>query len=713
MFISRVKLCNFGNVKNEELFFKEGITVFSGENGEGKSTVLRAIAMGLYNRFPLTLKDYVRWGQASFSMDIDFNHLGNDYEFTMSYDVGTTRNLRCVNTNEEWVNSSATEQLDSILDVKRAVASTISFEHEIDLITTQPSERREYLKGVYDLNFKRQLSIIENDISESQAKIEQLRGEIISLEAQEFELMVLDRLPFSEEKLQLYKESKSLISKELNLIEEKNKNLEQLKSSLEAKEFQLYKKRKQGDDELFSMDAMKSTKSSLDEQLENFPQDIDLSQIERNYSQLRSQSAGELEEKNKRIQFLNEEIEKKNRKRENIKSIEEEISKKESQESTLKHQMVTSKKNLELFEKGICPTCGQEIDKTDISKWVDELKDFEQNLKKTQEELEDLRSKKKQILELSKEVEELQREVYPHETTIKVLESKLDLLEEDKKKEITYERDKLNSKRQSLEKEIENLSSRIKDKLSSVVYIEDEVKSLEGEVDSLKRKVMESDLVSAETIKNKELELKEISNKINLYEETRISNQEKKSFNEKIEKSKKERDNQVKEKKKVLDDLEGDNSKFQLAKKIFSREFPAFVLSQLVRNLEKTVNEFLSRVYPQYEISIDESKNSLKITYGENKSDVKMASGFEKQIFSFAYKYALGKIQDYGILFLDEVDSAASVSNSRKFYETIGKMDACFKQLFVITHKEEIKELLSNDYQASIYQVSSGTYSLI
>lgn len=713
MFISRVKLCNFGNVKNEELFFKEGITVFSGENGEGKSTVLRAIAMGLYNRFPLTLKDYVRWGQASFSMDIDFNHLGNDYEFTMSYDGGTTRNLRCVNTNEEWVNSSATEQLDSILDVKRAVASTISFEHEIDLITTQPSERREYLKGVYDLNFKKQLSIIENDISESQTKIEQLRGEIVSLEAQEFELMVLDRLPFSEEKLELYRESKSLINKELNLIEEKNKNLEQLKSSLEAKEFQLYKKKKQGEDELSSMDAMKSTKSSLDEQLENFPQDIDLSQIERNYSQLRSQSEGELEEKNKRIQFLNEEIEKKNRKRENIKSIEEEISKKESQESTLKHQMVISKKNLELFEKGICPTCGQEIDKTDISKWVDELKDFEQNLKKTQEELEDLRSKKKQILELSKEVEELQHEVYSHETTIKVLESKLDSLEEDKKKEITYERDKLNSKRQSLEKEIENLSSRIKDKLSSVVYIEDEVKSLEGEVDSLKRKVMESDLVSAETVKEKELELKEISNKINLYEETRISNQEKKSFNEKIEKSKKERDNQVKEKKKILDDLEGDNSKFQLAKKIFSREFPAFVLSQLVRNLEKIVNEFLSRVYPQYEISIDESKNSLKITYGENKSDVKMASGFEKQIFSFAYKYALGKIQDYGILFLDEVDSAASVSNSRKFYETIGKMDACFKQLFVITHKEEIKELLSNDYQASIYQVSSGTYSLI
>jgi DNA repair exonuclease SbcCD ATPase subunit len=98
--------------------------------------------------------------------------------------------------------------------------------------------------------------------------------------------------------------------------------------------------------------------------------------------------------------------------------------------------------------------------------------------------------------------------------------------------------------------------------------------------------------------------------------------------------------------------------------------------------------------------------------YGENKSEVKSASGFEKQVFSFAYKFALGRIQNYGILFLDEVDSSASVENSQKFYETLGKMDSYFKQVFVITHKPEIKDILYNDYQATIYTVEKGEYEV-
>lgn len=713
MFIERIKLENFGNVESQELFFNEGITVFSGENGEGKSTVLRAVSMGLFNRFPLTLKDYIRWGQDSFTIEIDFSHLGNSYEFVMTYDGGTTRHLECVNTKDEWAGSSVVEHLDSILDLKRAVASTISFEHEIDLITTNPSERREYLKGVYDLNFRKQLNIIEGDIAESQTKIEQLRGEIISLEAQEFELVVLDRLPFSEEKYNTYQETKARNEKEITLYEEKMKNLQELKSSLENREYQLYRKNNQKKEEEESVRSLKDSKQKQKDELAGLPEDVDLKEIEESFDKSKLESESELKKTKERIDFLNNKIDELNKETVDLEKVEDEVSAELNKKTTLKHMVETSKKNLETFEKGICPVCEQEIDKSDLSRWEKELEDNEAGLEEVNQKLDILYARKQQLLDLSKESEEYQHELYSLTSTIKVHESKIESLEQEKEREISFAREKLASKKGSLEKEIESLKSRVKDKIASVVYIEDEIKELEGEVSTLKNKISESDAVSPEVVTEKKMELEDTLSKIKLYDETKVSNQEKKSFNERIEKNRKERDELVIEKQKNLDNLETDNTKFQLARKIFAREFPAFVLSQLVRNLEVSVNEFLSRVYPHYDISIEESRNSLKIMYGENKSDVKMASGFEKQIFSFAYKYALGKLQDYQILFLDEVDSAASVTNSRKFYETIGRMDSYFKQLFVITHKEEIKELLSNDYQASVYQVEKGTYSLI
>ena len=148
----------------------------------------------------------------------------------------------------------------------------------------------------------------------------------------------------------------------------------------------------------------------------------------------------------------------------------------------------------------------------------------------------------------------------------------------------------------------------------------------------------------------------------------------------------------------------------EFASKILSREFPSFVISRMISSLTFYVNEFLSKVYPNYDIEIVESKNSLRVLYGPNRSDVKLASGFEQQIFSFAWKYALGKIQNYGLLILDEVDSAASSENSEKFYSTLAKMDSCFKQIFIVTHKQEIKDLLANDFDASVYEVYKGEY---
>ncbi len=714
MFLKRIKLKNFGNVSQEELFFHDGITVFSGDNGEGKSTILRAISMGLFNRFPLTFKDYIKWGEEYFQIELDFDHSGKSYELSIKYDGSTSRNLLCTTTNEEWQNSPVLDKLDEIFDVKRAIASTISFEHEIDLITTQPSERREYLKGIYDLNFRKQLDIIEKDISNTQKEIDSLKGEIISLESQTFTLFQLERPPFTTEKCEEYKKQRLELEKRITLYEERISSLEDLKKDIESKKSQFQKKKSREEEEVKGIKTLQAEVGLKEKEESEAPNEFNPSIIVENFSEKNKKLENELEKlKTQEKELLEKKQSSEALYKESSEGVESALLEKQRDETILEQSLINSKRFLEKFKKGICPTCDQPISDSKISIWANKVIEEETSLNKIKEELEGLKKRKDQSQRVLSELNKIEQQVYEVGSTIKIVTSNMASLEQEKEREISYEKEKFFSMKESLKREKENLKSRLQDKFSSVQILQDELKELYDEIQVLEDRLAKVEPVPLDEFNRLKSSLQNISESIQEYERVIISNNEKREFNKRIEREKEERDISVLKKKKDLDKLENDSSKFQLAKKIFSREFPSFVLSQLVKSLEVIVNEFLSRVYPHYEISIEESKNALKISYGENKSDVKMSSGFEKQIFSFAYKYALGKLQNYEILFLDEVDSAASVSNSKKFYETIGKMESCFRQLFIITHKEEIKELLSNDYQASVYQVSQGSYELI
>ncbi len=712
MFLKRIKLVNFGNVSNQELIFSEGITVFSGENGEGKSTVLRAISLALYNRFPLTLKDYIQWGKSYFEIEIDFNHNAEEYNLYVKYDGGTQRILKDSN-DESWEASSVIEKLDEILDLKRAIASTISFEHEIDLITTSPAERREYLKGIYDLNFKKQIEIIETDITEATNKINQMEGEILSLESQKFEKLLLQRKPFSEEENEKKKLVKSNIEKEIHSYEQKILELKELKTSLVQKERKLDSWNSTKDSEDSKAKSILDEKNKKTQELKKIPEEFNEQEIIDRYQ--KQYFDKEFEE----IQSLKDLISKKEfsiKELENDLSLypyeEEKIDKLKKDISSIEYELKDKKNDKQLFEKGVCPTCGREIEPIEIADLDKKIENLEKRKDSLEEDLLVQTGNKKEYETISKNIEDFKRDKEKKLNELNQHKSKVESLELDKEKTIKYEREKFLSNRKNLKEKIESLEKSFDEKISYVNNIENEIEEVTKEIDSIKKKIKSYENVNEDELEVKRSKLKEVDKEINLYNEIIISNKEKSEINERLEKEEKERDAKLEEKEKEKDSLSNDLEKYKLAKKIFSREFPAYVLSNLVRTLEVTVNEFLSRVYPQYEISIKEDKNSLKITYGENQSDVRMASGFEKQIFSFSYKYALGKIQTYEILFLDEVDSAASVANSRKFYETIGKMESCFKQLFVITHKDEIKELLSNDYQATVFQVSNGTYEV-
>jgi DNA repair exonuclease SbcCD ATPase subunit len=84
-----------------------------------------------------------------------------------------------------------------------------------------------------------------------------------------------------------------------------------------------------------------------------------------------------------------------------------------------------------------------------------------------------------------------------------------------------------------------------------------------------------------------------------------------------------------------------------------------------------------------------------------------MSSGFEKALLSLAFKISLARMYSCNCLFLDEADGAADEENTQVLYESI--IDSgYFDQLFLITHKNNIKEFVVNNYQAQIFEVEKG-----
>lgn len=89
-----------------------------------------------------------------------------------------------------------------------------------------------------------------------------------------------------------------------------------------------------------------------------------------------------------------------------------------------------------------------------------------------------------------------------------------------------------------------------------------------------------------------------------------------------------------------------------------------------------------------------------------------MASGFERELLSAAWRVALAKAYSLDILMLDEIDSAASVQASEKMFREIAALEG-FEQLIVISHKPEVVDIVKSETdRVASYLVEDGTFTL-
>jgi len=146
---------------------------------------------------------------------------------------------------------------------------------------------------------------------------------------------------------------------------------------------------------------------------------------------------------------------------------------------------------------------------------------------------------------------------------------------------------------------------------------------------------------------------------------------------------------------------------------ILKKDFPNYVIQNTVSSIEKNTNDFLDKTYNgRYHIKIREDKAGIGILYGSKDKDIRISSGGEQDLFNLGLKHGFCRLTNIGVLMLDEVDKFMSASMSRHTFSIINEMVIDPKneinQVLVITHKDEIKEMLESDFNAKIFRVENN-----
>lgn len=716
MRIHRIRISDFAQIKSWEDTFPDGVILFhSAGNGQGKSTVFRALALLLFNLNPGNLKDYVTWGTENpYSIECDFEHKGSEYFTSLRYDPSSKSSKRKLvdKTDEvEWDNSAAVEHLDQIFNVSRAVPAVLSFEHDIDLINTRRSARRDYMKSVFDIDFKKSQERVEADRKETKSRIDYLQAEIDTLSAQIFETKPKKRLPFPSSELETRrKEVGALREKILGLqaeIQDIEKKIESVDEQ-KRKHQEVVSRRLQIEEKIRNHHKKKDKLKSEIQDLENF--DLEENDFIQSLKASIKSNQDALEEikKNRHDLIVQKEIEKEELEDLQKSFSEGDLENLKERRSLLRGEISRLRESLESLRDGVCPTCGTECSK-------DHVKSFEDDLSNAEAEFEDLdtldiphlQNTKERIQSLRELVLDKERKIEDGDLDITRTTQEIDVLE----KSLQESREK---KLQEIREDIDQKKEYLQEVLEYIDSFEADLKHTQQEEESLEvPNIEELDLQKKEktqSLSDLKQDLSTAEEEIGKFESIKTENALIDKHNAEVEQKKKQNQEQVQIKEKERTDLITFLQNLDRAKSILRSELPAFLLSSFIQKIERDSNDFLSRTYPKYKLYLEENKDGIDVLFGPDKADVKtQASGYEKQIFSMAYKYALGKNQDYKTLFLDEVDSASSDENSRLFCEALGNASReSYNQVFLISHRTSSIDLLTSDFDARVYCVDEG-----
>jgi len=695
MIFNSISLENFGIVKKFSKQFDKNILVLAGENGEGKSTILKSILLAVFDDYEGVLSDYVNWDSDYFQVIVNFTHRGVDYESIVKYEGSTDRTLSFA--NKVLKGEEAKKKLKEIVDADLLKAGMLAMEQEIAIVKTKPAERREYLKRIYDIEFKRQLSELEDDIKVSELELAKKTTLQAEVENRQYNVPDKPEFPFGKTDYDLIKANLEIERGKLHAAEENIRVHEQVKIEMSNLALQSGQLTVSICDLAEKIDMSKLDLKVLPERKEKSvnAETTALNAAENELKELGVAFAKKQDELTTEIKAIVLE-------RLPLFNIDE--------FNTVSQDLYTKKSKLAELESAtdVCPLCGQSISSPEhIEKRKEEIVEITNIINELTAKFELMSGQKSR----REQAEKSNLEKTNRKTS---LQHQLALLEEKYKADclriqlgIDHSKNKLadlDSKYLAETKQLELL----------IAANSDNEKNLRSQYDEVQKK-MEELAKKADAIKLPS-QINDIKNSIQKFESdirqyddtvSRIAEIERM---EKQVATQKENDRKQLEELKteiqVLNQLIGD---WKMGIKILKTEFPVYVISRVIKDIEKSMNDFLKRTYPKYQVEVQDKKNALHIVYGPKKKDVSSASGFERQIFSLSFMYAVSRAIGNRCLILDEADSASTEKNSGIFYRVLGdSIGQGIDQIILVSHKPTTRNILEFDYGAEVLTFEKG-----
>lgn len=689
--LESLHLEHFMRITKADLDLQSAITILEGDNGQGKSAIMEAIAVCLAERKRAdSVKEFVQKGfdHAKIVLKMKYNSVPIIFNVTLNVRGGTPLERDVEYEGKHYINSEVTDLIKE-LDFTFYSDIILSMQGQDDIATMTPVQRANLLQRLFQFDFAEKVKGINDKIDEANeaikldnSKIDYLNKELVAKKARR-DSVVLKEPPFDSstyyakqaEQDELFEELTNIkkIMNEVNELQDKRNTIVEKSNNLGYKIQELRQK--------------KETAQAAKTELETFDFDGKSSALTSEIENLRK----EIDSQNVSLQMFDESIKANQTKQtEVLQNI-----------ATCKYKDTEFAKKLALIEKGVCPECGQstcnmdhsviEYDKdTNLNQIIDleaeegnigfAIADDKRKKEEIRQKISSLISKKAtseaNLTSLRSTYNVLKSKVMPLEI-YEQLESDLTVAESDQ----AALQDAYNNVMNELEKR--------KDALIKQDEIERKYEAIKADIKMFDNVMMFNDAAQKqieqydEDIENSEMNIEEIKN--------------------------------------IVASLTKDIECYNEVKKVLDKELPNFLIVKTCSRLESEMNIFVQEVFPEFRIRLLQSKRGVEFFYtvdaNNTMEDVKtlinskMASGYERSVLGIAFKVALCRA--YGLTFaaLDEIDSAASDDNSMKTFSSLINSNV-FDQMIFITHKEPTKEMIrSLADDVTCYHVEGGVFT--
>ncbi len=689
--LESLTLEHFMCIDNAELDLTSMITILEGDNGQGKSAVMEAIAICLAERKRAdSVKEFVQKGyeHSKIVLKMKYNTAPIVFNVTLNVRGGTPLERDVEYENKHYINSEVTDLIKD-LDLSFYSDIILSMQGQDDIATMTPVQRANLLQKLFQFDFAEKVKSISDKIDEANeaikldnSKIEYLTKELTAKEARRNSVVLKEPPCSSEEYWKLQDAEDELFEK---LTEVKNAMSEVLKLQEEGHEYGgrasalEFKIRELNNKKAEAKKAKNEVENfGLEKKCQAFSDAIDLA--------------------TKKVGELTVQIEQLSSQETQMYQLAQAAS---NNHSTCIYKRGEFEKKKSLIASGVCPECGQSTCNMDHSSIEADAENNEEAIVFFKKTVDDCNAS---ISLIKTQITDLRNQVLQQNSSITLNNTQMDT--------IKMQYSNLQSKIMPLE-EYEKLESDITIAQADMEALTAKKKSIDEQLESKKDIWQQQNLI--ETAYNT------VKTKIKAFDDVRVFNDAAQKQIENYDEDIKNSELNIEEIKNDVASLSRDIDCYNEVKKVLDKELPNFLIIKTCSKLENEMNTFVQDVFPEFRIRLLQSKRGVEFFYTTDPNNdmedtktlinSKMASGYEKSVLGISFKVALCRA--YGLTFaaLDEIDAAASDGNSMKTFQSLINSNV-FEQMIFITHKESTRESIKQmSEDVTSYHVEAGVFT--